>query len=267
MDPSEAELAPDAFPSLPEGVVTKALGPAAQEFGKELAPAGKALGEVIARTTMLALSPVKGVIWGAESIKSWIEEKVAPKIAHLPSNSISEPSLRIAGPTIEAIRFSGEDEEVSELFANLLANSMINENQSIVHPAFVEVVKQMSPLDARIVKYISDHEMVAYINVRQIEQDGYKVVATYFSQMWVDLVHPNNYRTSIDNLIRLALISSPPDVFLAEKSAYEFLERHKAIEVSLQQIASSKRKAEFDRRILQLTEFGKCFVKVTLSVS
>ena len=85
------------------------------------------------------------------------------------------------------MRFSGPDEEVSELFANLLANSMIKDNKDMVHSAFVEVVKQMNPLDAKIIKYVSDNEMVAYINVRQIEQDGYKVVATYFSQMWADL--------------------------------------------------------------------------------
>ena len=104
---------------------------------------------------------------------------------------------------------------------------MIKDNRDIVHPAFVEVVKQMSSLDARIIKYISDNEMVGYINVRQMERHGYKVVATYFSQMWIDLEHPKNYRASVDNLVRLRLLSSPPDVFLADKVVYELLERHK----------------------------------------
>jgi hypothetical protein len=48
-------------------VADRALGPAADELGKELAPLGKEIGEVSVKVGRMLLLPIKGLVGGLES--------------------------------------------------------------------------------------------------------------------------------------------------------------------------------------------------------
>ncbi len=72
------------------------------------------------------------------------------KLENIESGDIREPKLYVAIPAIQALSYSMDDECLRNLYANLLAKSMYVKTADKVLPAFVEIIKQLSPLDARV---------------------------------------------------------------------------------------------------------------------
>jgi hypothetical protein len=136
-------------------VVHQALGPAAANFGREVQPLGQEVGELTVRTVRALLRPVSGLIWGFEQIEGWVTEAVAEKFKNVPEEHRIEPKLTIAGPIIDSMKYSGSEPHLRELFANLLVTSMDARTAANAHPAFVEIVKQLSPDEAKIVKMMA----------------------------------------------------------------------------------------------------------------
>lgn len=116
-----------------------AIQPVAIELGKSLF--------LVARTVNAALTPVEALVWGVERIRDFVHERVAKKLDNVPLEDIQQPKSHIAVPAIEALRYTGEEPELSELYANLLSTSMDKATAYRAHPAFVDMIK-MSPDEA-----------------------------------------------------------------------------------------------------------------------
>ena len=56
-------------------------------------------------------------------------------------------------PRLEAVRYCGESDSLSDLFASLLASSIDKEKADIVHPSYVEIVKQLSSDEAKMIRF------------------------------------------------------------------------------------------------------------------
>ena len=56
----------------------------------------------------------------------------------------------IAGPLLDAMKYCGAEKHLREIFANLLTTSMDARTVATAHPAFVEMAKQLSPDEARM---------------------------------------------------------------------------------------------------------------------
>lgn len=82
-------------------------------------------------------------------LERW-KEKTFTKLNDIPQENRIDPSLEIAGPITEASKFYFENESLSELFSNLLASACDDRISSVVHPSFTEMLKQMSPHDAKV---------------------------------------------------------------------------------------------------------------------
>lgn len=55
----------------------------------------------------------------------------------------------IAGPTLEALRYTYDETELREMYENLLASAMDTRIVNQAVPSFVDAIKQMSPLDGK----------------------------------------------------------------------------------------------------------------------
>ena len=75
------------------------------------------------------------------------KKRLEKKFSEIPESDRTLPRPNIVGPTIQALEYAIFDDEIAELFANLLASS--GNAKSEVHPAFVEVIKNLSPQDAQ----------------------------------------------------------------------------------------------------------------------
>ncbi|MFD2454137.1 DUF4393 domain-containing protein [Ideonella paludis] len=117
--------------------------PAAQELGKAL--------QTVAKSVHLALAPVSALVWGYDQIKDFVATKVAERLKNVAEENIVTPKPNVAGPALESLRYTGHENSLSELYANLIAASMDKTTAAGAHPAFVEIIKQLTPDEAKLV--------------------------------------------------------------------------------------------------------------------
>jgi hypothetical protein len=164
-----------------KSLASKAFGPVADEFGNEIRPLGSEVGILSMRAVRALLKPVSGLVWGFEKVEAWLSEAVAPKVDKIPEEFRVEPKLIVAGPTLESMKYCGSEPHLRDLFANLLATAMDSRTADSAHPAFVEIVKQLSPDEARILKYIApkyarDFEVIeTYRTWTRLDENGDEV--------------------------------------------------------------------------------------------
>ena len=137
-----------------EKELAKAAGTLAKDVAEDLVrPTSKSIGENMG----LLVDGVMGWLgyWGQkQQIKRAVhleeyKKQIAKKIAEIPEENLIEPPVRIVGPAIEASKFFIEETTCREMFAQLIASSCNSAVSGAVHPSFPEIIKQLSPLDAR----------------------------------------------------------------------------------------------------------------------
>ena len=188
-----------ALETVPE-LYTDLAQPSVQETGKFIAR--------IPRAINAALLGVDQWIEKQEYNVAETKKLLAQKLENVSPDKIVQPEPYVAVPAIQAISYSMENNELRNMYANLLAKSMVVDTKDLVHPAFVEIIKQMSPIDAQIFAIICQSEYMPLINLK-IDQgfEGYRHVQNYCS--WMDKFSIKQVSASIDNLIRLGLIVVP----------------------------------------------------------
>lgn len=150
--------------------IVKGIVEAVPVYQDLLQPATKELGvalQTAIKTVHIALAPVSAMVWGYDKIKEFIENRVAQKLSKIQPDRIISPEVHIAGPIIEALRFCGYQEQLREMYANLLATAMDAEMARKAHPSFVEIIKQISPDEAILMKYICTVAAFPIIDVRE----------------------------------------------------------------------------------------------------
>lgn len=162
-----------------------------------------------------ALSPLK--VW---TLKKNLQTSkamnlVVEKLSQEDPQLIGPPEPYIAVPALEYLSYSIDNEHLRNLYANLLAKAMYEPTRQDVHPAFLEIIKQLSPIDADLFKFIYELDRKPTITLGSLG-DGKKHYNTGIPRVFPDLIPCVKYKyqtqqKSYSNLIRLGLISSESD--------------------------------------------------------
>ena len=237
--------------------------PAVQEIGKAL--------QTVAKTVHIALAPVSALVWGYDQVKEFVSTKVADRLKNVAPENIVTPKPNIAGPALESLRYTGHESSLSDLYANLLAASMDKSTAHGAHPAFVEIIKQLTPDEAKLVGLFVRDIPLPLINVRWTiknptpEKTGGKNVLVNFSQLGAiaGCEFPQLTPTYIDNLCRLGLAEIPAMIHYTGQGVYELLENAPEVQQQKLQIEqNSELKVEIERKALMVTELGKQFARI-----
>lgn len=250
-------------------VVETALQPGASEFANASQGAGKELGEaalIVAKSVKKLVAPLGAIIWGYEKIEAFLVGEVAKRLKNVPDENRISPEITIGGPIIEALRFAGQNDELRDMFANLLATSMDSETASKAHPAFGEFIKQLSPDEALILKYFAKDNVdaVPVLDVRKFKagDGGYSILIRNFTHLGklAGCDHDHLVQSYVDNLCRLEICSAP-ESYIIEKNSYEPLENDAGV-LSIIKGATKEEgiTTKFHRRMLEVTTFGKQFI-------
>ena len=113
-----------------------AIQPTAQETGKTIS--------LVPKLINAALVPMRKWIAIREYNFAETEKLLAYKLEHLDPEKIVSPEPYVAVPALQAISYSMDNEDLKNLYANLLAKSMNKDTKDSVHPAFVDIIKQLS---------------------------------------------------------------------------------------------------------------------------
>lgn len=233
-------------------------------------PSVRESGEIIKRTVRMALSPLRALLFSYEIIEGFISTKVEGLLKRVPAEDIVKPALNVVGPAFEALRFTGNASELSDMYANLLAASMYSKTKNGAHPAFVEIIKQMTPDEARLIRLFSTSRPFPLLSVRYdwIENRPPKIggedILVHFSHFGIDahLECPDMTPTFVNNICRLGLGQIPPGQVYASEGIYEPLENSPEVQSEKKKIEKNPElRCSLKREGFWLTEFGKQFIK------
>jgi hypothetical protein len=136
-------------------------------------------------------------------------EKMQERIkARKKAESREQPSLSIALPILMAAADESRD-ELQDLWARLLAAATDPERAQSFRVQFIEVAKQMDPLDAAVLQSARDRGGVT----GQIQLEFAEKLK----------VRRDEIEVSLNNLARLKLVSNPPGSFHVTAFGREFL--------------------------------------------
>lgn len=233
-----------------------AIQPVAKEAGKALQTVGK--------TVNAALLPIRGLVWGIEQFESFVHTKVAKKLEKIPVENIQTPDPAVAVPALESLRYTGHKESLSELYANLLASSMDSETAKNAHPGFVEIIRNLSADEAKVLTFLYGQGIAPIIDIRREEKNGssgfdvQRLVCTIGTDCGCE--HGDLMGSYLINLERLGLIELDKGRFLTAADAYTRITDDPPVKAIIDEINSSTDfKAAVQKYFAQLTPFGRQF--------
>jgi hypothetical protein len=163
-----------------------------------------------------------------------------------------------------------------DMYANLLAASMDARTAAGAHPCFTDIIRQLTPDEARILRLFAlPGRTLPLITVRsELKGDppvgqarGGVDVLVNFSLLGheANCQFPHLTASYIGNICRLGLAEIPSDKHYTADSAYVPLENHPQVIALLRSIeASPGFRPAMNRSLVQVTELGKLFCKVCI---
>lgn len=200
-----------------ENEVSKAIVEVGKDVAQDLVrPTSKSIGDNLG----LLVDGVMGWLgyWGQkQAIKREVyladyKQKMYDKIDAIPDDRLQEPEIRIVGPAVEASKFYIEKDEFREMFAELVASACHADYAKNVHPAFPEMIKQLSYFDVKLLEMFKQSHTFPCCEIYEEHKNGkitpfpkllfdFKECAHSFSQS-----DELRLTESIENLERLGLL-------------------------------------------------------------
>lgn len=209
----------------------------------------------------------KSIFKNQQDVEKYKNECI-DKISKIPEEKITDPKLSVIGPALESSKYYIEEEEIRNLFTELIASSMNSDYSNYVQHSFVEIIKQLSPLDAKIFKSLPNSSPI--VDIISIEEerkteflDLYlgSSVCTWISNLFYSekIIESNLNSIAIENLIRLGLVDIS-DLTFSNEDLYSY---YYSAEI-FQKLKKLHPNKEFDlnKKSLSLTNFGIAFKTV-----
>lgn len=266
MDPEIAKAATEVATEVAKEAYNDAARPAMQSAGDVLA--------LIPRAINAALERVHNWVAHREYQIEKTKKLLEIKLQNVKPDDIVPPDPHVAIPALQAISYSMDNDEIRNMYANLLAASMTKVIKGDVHPSYVEFIKQMAPDEARILRYIyqtqSSIPVVTLRSENPSNNEGVDVV-TYFTTLYrtvdgLEIRDPDKTAIFVDNLIRLKLLQMHDGNYLVAPGIYDPVENDAAL-TSVKQIYKHKEGCSwnFERTFLSITSLGQAFCQICLS--
>lgn len=248
--PSAARPAPK--PALPSAI---APPPAPRE-----APGS----DLLAQT----LSGFGEATWDWHRIKAFTAARIDAVLAArgVPPDARSAPRLDIAIPAIEAMRYSPLKHEM----AVLIASTMDMDRASEAHPAFIEIIKQLTGDEINLLAALPPAgQVLPMANVTYVDELS-RVCSAIRHIVPERIARTCSARRPIpayiDNLMRLSLIASPSNLGINDERHYRDLLTQPFI-AAIEADTPLHLRAEIERRVILVTDFGDRFRRCCIDMT
>lgn len=224
----------------------------------------------------LLLEPIEVARLRYEQRMADVRRRLLDKHADTPPERLQEIAASIAGPTVEALRYIGDDEELREMFATLLATAADRATAPNAHPAFADIIRQLTADEARVLGVLAAEPHRSWPVIHLVGRrkgdpaDKYWVVCR--SQSFLDdlacVTYSQSMPTYLDNICRLGLAEMPSTSHVDPVSTYDALVNHPAIQGVLQQVNTAgdgQQESGVQYTLIRLTDFGRQFLTVCIS--
>lgn len=196
-----------------------------------------------------------------------VRKTVEEELRKIPINDILRPTAKIAVPTLQNASIT-EESNLREMYGKLLASDMNKVKRPNVHPAFVEIINQISADDAKLFSFImkyNDSIPVAKVTFTFETKYLTNVLPLYYSPIFKDF-DPWKASVSIENLSRLKLFQ------FFEGSVtnynYDLIKQDPFIQKRFEFAKTRNPKIDLEIKVtdyaLQTNDFGERFAKLCL---
>ncbi len=250
-------------------------------------PAAQTLG-LIPRAIKAAFSPVEKWILQREYSVKETQVLLEKKLQNVDPEKIVTPEAYVAVPAMQAISYSMDNEEIRDMYASLLAKAVNSDFKDDVHPAFIEIIKQLSPADAQFFKYLSKtapvpickvrHQMriispdvSSRLGINDEDADNFadleylgKDLASNFLNIHIDGLSDEQINLSLSNLIRLGIAATNYGSAMEQSEYLPFVEFPEIKTLFDQYPNDNKNKTVIVMGTCGLTTLGKQFASICL---
>ena len=191
--------------------------PVKEIYNDAFSPAMKQLGGMLESTMKVARFFAAPVEYAGAFQGRWQRylKKIAEKV---PEENLIEGHPQIVVPSLERLVLTTEDSLLSELFINLLKNSVDKTQQELAHPAFPSIIKQLSHDEAVILFYLKKFQDIQH-KYYDLNSKGH--VLEYYDDNfsgWIDFSTDNihfskNLRLYIEHMSSLNLLDDRGGAF------------------------------------------------------
>ena len=256
-------------PKSVDKIVDEASKLAPEVYNDLAKPAAKDIGDIAGRTVKSLLAPVRGLLWGWERIEKMVIDGLNKRFEKIPEERQKTPDPEIAVPLMQALTYTAQNETLREMYLNLLANSMDASMDKDVHPSFVEIIKQMNSLDAKLLDRLSQE--LGYIqainpNIAIKSEGKFFIGATpeWFLGWVIQGYNIFDVSSSIIRLSKFGLVELLFDR-TASEDKYENLKNHQDLISILTNYQKSYKDLELEinatKSVVYINEYGKQFFK------
>lgn len=192
------------------------------------------------------------------------KKEIFQAVSDIPPEKVTEPSIQITAQALENSKYCFEEQELRHMFTSLIANSMNTDYQNYVHPSFAEIIKQMSPLDAKILKLFAKRSSQYFpiCEFNRITPTGRLVPLV--TNVFMELLDkdPILQGKSISSLDRLGIVSVDMTASLSD-SRYTKFEHHPLYQNFQKQYSEDS--ITINKGIVSATPHGSSFLKVCVT--
>jgi hypothetical protein len=252
------------------GEVIKAAGdnPDVREAASNLGQTAVTL----TKTINNALLPLAAINFAFDKARAYFagqfQQDLAGRASAIPQEQIIEPKASIAGPALQGLAFTHEEANLKEMYLSLLATSMDGRVAADAHPAFVEIIRQLSSEEAGLIRgALQSLSAIPIVEVRltTVGQKGWHVLATHLLNLTdTESKQPTeNSRipAMVDNWLRLGLVDVDYSKHLMDESSYAWVEQRPEVVRYRQVHENEQTKLRFANGVIQRTALGIQFAK------
>lgn len=248
-----------AAPNIVETVYTDLAQPGVRQVGRAIGNLFTPLNTVLLRANeRLRLCLTKNM------------EDYRKKLKLVPEENIIEVAPEIGTPILQRLTYV-EDENLSEMFLNLLAAASNKDTVNKAHPSFVRIIDHLSPDEAMLLRHMNISGYFVWIEIskeKTLPGKPSNYNDPYFE--WAEfpaIRFPENLRMYSANLRGLGLVDVEPNmedprIILADEKARHILEKKYKIAVSEQFAFFLVPKEAW---FMVLTPYGQMFVDACTS--
>ena len=168
-------------------------------YGDLAKPGVQNVGIALSAILGLGITIMWPIMWANERTKIALEHnllKYKTRIAKENLNNISIAAPEVAMPIVEKFAYV-TNEELCELYIELLAKASIKNLNNYAHPSFVNILNNLSPDEAKLIKRLKGKEFIPFANIEVCSPTGSFITIEEFI---VDLQLKNLDLSYLENL-------------------------------------------------------------------
>lgn len=261
---------------------TKGLEPFAdlikEIYGDLAKPGVQNVGTALGAILGLGITLMWPIMWANERAKIALEnnlEKYRERLENIPPEQITSVAPEVAMPILEKLSYV-TNEDLRNLYIELLAKASIKNLNNLAHPSFINVINNLSPDEGILLKAFSEVELmpsaidqyrsIPFIEPR-VENDlgHWQPFLKFLLKLpkHEPLVFSENFDAYLSNFSGLGIISIERQSYLTGVNAYD--ELIEALEYAkMPHIESLKERGmniTSQKGVIQITQYGELLLK------